>query len=190
MSLLIRLLALSLPLVVLVGCSSAVGLAQEAPSPRSSSPVTLIDPPPSLPSVSPTNDPSCPVTIANRSTPPGERPNHLQHGNGTLWTELWLEGKVLFRPGGPGQVLPDGSLSMKFPWWRGEGVRGVLTIQGRRLDATAPSLSADIPEGYGDSGFQASGIIFPSEGCWEVTGKASNAELTFVTLVVKAREDN
>ena len=46
-------------------------------------------------------------------------------------------------------------------------------------------MQSDIPEGYSDAGFQASGIIFPTEGCWEVTGKAGNASLTFVTLVVK-----
>ncbi len=49
----------------------------------------------------------------------------------------------------------------------------------------APPLRADIPEGYGLSGFQASGVIFPTEGCWEVTGRVGNVSLTFVTLVVK-----
>lgn len=73
---------------------------------------------------------------------------------------------------------------MKFPWWRGEGVRGGLTIEGRRLDASAPLLEAQIPEGYGDTGFQASVIVFPTEGCWAVTARAGEASLTFVTLVV------
>jgi hypothetical protein len=80
-------------------------------------------------------------------------------------------------------VLPDGSLSMKFPWWR--GVRGQLTIEGRRLDASAPPFRARIPEGYGDTGVQATALIFPSAGCWEVTGKVDQARLTFVTLVIK-----
>jgi hypothetical protein len=78
----------------------------------------------------------------------------------------------------------DGSLSMKFPWWR--GVRGKLIIEGRRLDASAPPLRASIPEGYGDTGFQATALIFPTEGCWEVTGKVGETRLTFVTRVVKA----
>ncbi len=69
----------------------------------------------------------------------------------------------------------------KFPWWR--AVHGALTIQGRRLDASAPPLQAIIPEGYGDSGFQASGLIFPTEGCWEVTGKVADQELRFVVAV-------
>jgi hypothetical protein len=75
---------------------------------------------------------------------------------------------------------------MKFPWVR--GVRGKLTIQGKRLDAPAPPLRAHIPDGYGDTGFQATGIIFPTEGCWEVTGKVGDSSLTFVTRVVRVEE--
>jgi hypothetical protein len=72
---------------------------------------------------------------------------------------------------------------MKWWWWR--GVRGSLLITGRRLDAAAPPLRADIPSGYGDIGFQSTALTFPTEGCWEVTGTVGNTELTFVTLVVK-----
>ena len=74
---------------------------------------------------------------------------------------------------------------MKSWWWRGPRVRGALTITGRRLDGLAPPLQAGIPDGYGDTGFQVAGIAFPTEGCWEVTGRAGNATLTFVTYVVK-----
>lgn len=77
---------------------------------------------------------------------------------------------------------------MKFPWWRAPDVEGALTIEGRRLDADAPPdappLRAQIPDGYGQR-FQASGIIFPTEGCWEVTARSGDAELTFITKVVK-----
>jgi hypothetical protein len=38
-----------------------------------------------------------------------------------------------------------------------------LTVLGKRLDASAPPLRADIPEGYGDTGFQATALIFPTE---------------------------
>jgi hypothetical protein len=41
-----------------------------------------------------------------------------------------------------------------------------------------------VPDGYGDSGFQSSGITLPSEGCWQVTGRVGDASLTFVTLVL------
>jgi len=51
-----------------------------------------------------------------------------------LWTAFWPEGTVLFEPGGPSYIGSDGTLAMKFPWWRGEGVVGKLEIKGRRLD--------------------------------------------------------
>ena len=66
---------------------------------------------------------------------------------------------------------------MKFPWWRGAGLRGKLTIHGRRRDAAAPPLLADIPNGYGDPGFQATALVFPTEGCWEVTGQVADTSL-------------
>jgi hypothetical protein len=40
-------------------------------------------------------------------------------------------------------------------------------------------------EGYGDLGFQAGFIYFLSAGCWEITGKAGDTSLTYVTLVVQ-----
>jgi hypothetical protein len=132
------------------------------------------------------NTSTCPVTHPNGKTPPDQIPSPNDYGNGALWTALWPKGTVVFRPGGSGFVLPDGSLSMKFPWVR--GARGKLTIHGRRLDAPAPPLRARIPEGYGDTGFQSTALIFPTEGCWEVTGKVGEASLTFVTRVVKVVE--
>ncbi len=125
--------------------------------------------------------PACPVTLANGQVPPGEARTSGLHGNGALWTSLWPEGVVVFRPGGPGFVLPDGALQMKFPWWR--GVAGPLTIEGRRLDAPAPPLGARIPCCYG-AAFQATGLIFSTPGCWEVTGRVGEASLTFVVAVV------
>jgi len=76
---------------------------------------------------------------------------------------------------------PALSIDAKFGWWR--KVRGRLEIEGR-VDAPAPPLRAHIPDGYGDRGFQATGLIFPTTGCWEVTGRVGNASLTFVTLVL------
>jgi hypothetical protein len=125
----------------------------------------------------------CAVTAPNGETPPGERysPNHL--GNGALWTGLWPEGTVVFGPSFPGSINEDGSLEMKFWWWR--AIPGEqLTVEGRRLDAEAAPLSASIPDGYERSQFQATGLIFPTPGCWEVTGTAGAASLTFVTRVI------
>jgi hypothetical protein len=81
-------------------------------------------------------------------------------------------------------VGKNGHIGVKLGWWR--GVQGRLTISGRRLDGTARPVTADVPDGYGPTGFQASGIDFPTEGCWEVTGRAGTAHLTFAMVVVKA----
>ena len=74
-------------------------------------------------------------------------------------------------------LVNSGSISAKLGWWR--GVAGRLTISGRRLDAPAPPLRAVVPEGYGELGFQPSGPVFPTEGCWEVTGKVGTSTLSF-----------
>lgn len=127
----------------------------------------------------------CPVTVPNGEQPPvgenvfGRGPGG--HGNGGLWTNLWTWGEGAVQVP-PTHVNPDGSLGgMKWPWWR--GVPGTLTIEGRRLDGVAPPLRAEVPEGYGDRGFQPTGLIFPTAGCWEVTGRAGEVSLTFVVLV-------
>ena len=128
----------------------------------------------------PANQFPCPVTAPNGATPSGEATSPDRLGNGALWTTLWPGGKVIFEPGGPGSIEPDGSLAMKWPWWR--GVAGRLEIEGGRLDAPS-TLRAFIPEGYGNSGFQASALIFSGPGCWEVTARIGDRSLTFVTTV-------
>jgi hypothetical protein len=118
----------------------------------------------------------CPITRANGSKPPGSTFGAEFHGNGSLWVGLWPSNVVAW------EAEPDGSVEAKFGWWR--GVAGELTVAGRRLDGQAPPLRAHVPDGYGTSGFQATGIAFPTAGCWEVTGRVGSASLTFVTLVV------
>ena len=129
---------------------------------------------------------NCQITEPNGTAPPGGLTDPNMLGNGSLWVRLWDEGTVFFKKGGSGKIFSDGSMQMKFPWWR--AAQGKLSIEGRRLDADAPPLSAKIPLGYGEIGFQASGILFPTEGCWEVTGKVGNASLTFVTRVIRIEE--
>jgi len=71
---------------------------------------------------------------------------------------------------------------MKFTWWRAAHVTGALNIAGHEITRDLP-VRAHIPDGYGDTGFQASGIVFPVEGCYEITGEAGGAQLTLVTMV-------
>ena len=129
----------------------------------------------------------CPVTLPNAEVV--RHGWHFDYGNGELWTSVWPDGNVVFRSGGPGIIHANGSLSMKWPWYvEQEDFHGKLEIQGRRLDAPSErSVSGNHSPVLGDPGFHAGGITFPSEGCWEVTGRAGDASLTFVTRVVVER---
>ena len=128
----------------------------------------------------------CPVTVANGKEPPGERPSSLHHGNGAVWTVLQPAG--IDRGGTP---EPDGSTSQKYPWWT-VGTAGELTIEGHRLDAAVASpLRARVNSGMPDTpfatvpggSFWSSAISFPTEGCWQVTGRVGSASLTFVVFM-------
>src|SRR5438105_416285 len=85
------------------------------------------------------NVPTCPVTIPEKHATPAEGPTYGNYGNGTIWTGLYPDGKFV------GQPQPDGSLHMKFWWWR---LGPTLTVEGRRLDAPAPPLRSFVPNGY------------------------------------------
>jgi hypothetical protein len=129
---------------------------------------------------------ACPVTQPNGRGVSDWSGTGNNHGNDALVIQLWPGGTVTFKPNGPGFVLADGALSMKFPWWRLRN--GPLSIEGRRLDAPAPPLRARIPSGYGNTGFQSTSVIFPTPGCWEVTGHVGDGALTFITRVEKITE--
>lgn len=103
------------------------------------------------------------------------------YGQGGLWVALPPTGKV----GGvsSSNVGPGNGINVKYPMYRDDEARGRITITGRRLDGAAPPLTASVPEGYGDVGFQATSITYPTSGCWQVTVQSGSATLTFVTLV-------
>jgi hypothetical protein len=64
-------------------------------------------------------------------------------------------------------------------------VAGALSVGGRRLDGEAAPVRAYISDAYGDVGFQPIYLVFPTPGCWEVTGRVGEKKLTFVLLVEK-----
>jgi hypothetical protein len=103
----------------------------------------------------------------------------LAYGNADLWVGGLGEGGIIEVR--PSFVNPDGSIGWKLGWY--PLTPGKLAISGRRLDDQAPPATGDVPDGYGTHDFQASGVYFPTEGCWEVTGRAGGAPLTFVTFV-------
>jgi len=127
---------------------------------------------------------SCPVTKPVMA-PPDFREQMFGATSAVGTRDLWVgglgpEGIILAEPA---FVESDGSISWKLGWWR--IVSGALAITGRPLDAATPPLRADVPDGYGTSGFQSSGVSFPTEGCWQVTGTVGSSELTFVTFVIR-----
>src|ERR1700746_3173784 len=99
---------------------------------------------------------NCPVTVPNGQTYAASSAGGGDYGNDVLVTELALpNGIVDFRPGGPGFVLPDGAMGMKWPWWLRRN--GNLTATGRRLDAAAPPMRFyHRPDYYSGIGFHAS----------------------------------
>jgi len=166
-----RKLLMSACVIFLAGC---LGNSENAAPPTTTGPAVMV-------AQTTVGQGICPLTIANERTPSRQNNSGMNHGNGKLWTALWPHSVVIATGD---EIEPDGRIGMKWPWYR--GVRGRLHIEGRRLDGTAPPVTADIIRAYGDSGFQPSGIYFPTEGCWEITGRVGTAELTFVTLVLKA----
>ena len=124
----------------------------------------------------------CPVTQTTSAPPEiGERlfGSVSAYGNDDLWAGGLGENGIYAVPADyPG---PDGTIGIKIGWWR--NVPGSVVISGRRLDAPAPPLSGKGSDGYGTLGFQASGVDFPSEGCWEVTGAIGESTLSFVMFL-------
>jgi hypothetical protein len=117
---------------------------------------------------------SCPVSIGEQR-------------NDALTAGVPGTGRFTFAPGGAGFVDRDGALGIKFAWTR--LVKGALIVGGRRLDAEAPSARSYMNRGYGDKGFQPSYLVFPTPGCWRITGRIEGyAPLTFVVFVEQQDE--
>jgi hypothetical protein len=77
-------------------------------------------------------------------------------------------------------ALRAGGDGVKVGWFRPAGA--TLEVSGRRLDGEAPPLHSHVPCCY-PTRFQASGLVFPTEGCWEVTARAADQVLTFIVRV-------
>jgi hypothetical protein len=180
--------ALAMTLLGCTGTPASTSPASTSPastSPSPASPATTAAPRP----VTLADARNCPVTIGHPV--PSSKPWReglfgwqSAYGNGSLWVgALWPHGVVIITPD---NVDQDGRLEMKFGWYR--LTSGFLTITGRRLDASAPPASGTA-SGYGLTGFNASGVIFPTEGCWQVTGRVGRVTLTFVTFVIKGHCD-
>ena len=91
----------------------------------------------------------------------------------SIWASAWWTDNEDY-------PLRAGKEGNKIGWFRPAGAE--LVIIGQRLDAKAPALEADVPCCY-RTHFQATGLYFPMEGCWEVNAKAEDRELSFVVWV-------
>ena len=132
---------------------------------------------------------TCRVTIPPTNGAPNPAGPSFNYGNSTIRVSLYRRnGKLIAGrlPGGGkmATINPDGSIDAKFGWWRAGS--GKIRISGRRLDASAPPLRAHVPDGYG-RGFQATGLTFPTTGCWRVTGRYLKSQISFTLLVSKSR---
>jgi hypothetical protein len=117
---------------------------------------------------------ACPVTAPGGDLPAGA-PKGFDYVGSGLAVVLWPHGRLVAGElpdgGSYADVMPDGSIVAKLGWWR--GAAGKLAIAGARLDTVAPGLSANVPDGYGSTGFQATAVTFPTTGCWKVVGSVA-----------------
>jgi hypothetical protein len=125
---------------------------------------------------------TCPISVAHSPAPPALMAGSYFYSDGRLWVAFPQRRGIIHA--NPSDIGTDGSISWKLPWYR--GVRGMLRIRGRRLDAPASSLRASVPSGYGPAGFQASAVTFPTPGCWRVTGTVGTVSLSFVLRVYRS----
>jgi hypothetical protein len=84
-------------------------------------------------------------------------------------------------------LLAERENGIKVGWFRPAGA--TLEITGQRLNGNSPPLEAIVPCCY-PTRFQASGLIFPTEGCWEVTAKqpAANFRLSSALRLIESRQ--
>ncbi len=164
----LRWLPLALLLALLTGCSSAP--IPPAP-PTIDSSASSVTPSSAPAEVSP--EAACPVTEPEWAKPPEDpavqgTPDfgyYFVNPDRSMWAAAWWTGNEEFS-------LRAGDEDIKIGWFRPEGA--TLEITGRRIDGDAPPLHTHVPCCY-PTRFQATGLYFPKEGCWEITAKAETA---------------
>jgi len=135
-------------------------------------------------------------------TRPGDRPfvpprkyrhqlgkDYFWYGTDRLWVVLPASGMWA---GLPHYEPGDPTFRQKIAWWRlgleaDTKLPTPFRITGRRLDAPAPPLLSDPVTGVSamtdSTPFFMSGVNFPTPGCWEVTGRYDQDELSFVIWI-------
>lgn len=138
---------------------------------------------------------SCPVTQppAHPFVPPSPYPAQTSDsgfwfGTEKLWTHLRKDGTW---KGLPHYEPTDAAFRQKMFWFR-QGwlldAQPKLEVTGKRLDASAPPLDAVTSNGWTNDrehAFMVTGMDIPRLGCWKITGRYENAELSFVVWVTQ-----
>lgn len=123
---------------------------------------------------------TCPLTEPVWARPPEDAAvmdppaygYYFVNEDSSIWASAWWAEQEQ-----PLRVSEEG---VKVGWFRPAGAE--LVIVGQRLDGDAPPLEAEAGCCY-PTRFQASGLYFPTAGCWEVTARAEDHELSFVVWV-------
>ena len=123
----------------------------------------------------------CPVTDPMWAKPPQDAAvegspafgHYYVNQDRSIWASAWWTGEEA-------DYLRAGEAGIKIGWFRPAGA--TLEISGQRLDGDAPPLDAHVPCCY-PTQFQATGLVFPTEGCWEISARAAERELSFVVRV-------
>lgn len=127
---------------------------------------------------------ACPVTLPNRSRPPGQPRNLPWYGNGLLWAGLSRDGSYAVSPD---RVGADGSIGNKLLWATRTG-SSKPAVSGERLDAPASPLRVlGVNRGSfsgADRPSFMSPVTFPTVGCWRVTARLGDLSLTYVVSVI------
>jgi len=111
------------------------------------------------------------------------------------YDSLGFEGEFWYGSNSLWTAIPSDAIwysdTLKLFWWREgyvwtEEPEPALTVTGERLDASAlPLIASKATNAYaGDIGSaMLAGMDFPTLGCWKITGKYGEAELSFVVWV-------
>jgi len=177
-------------ILLLVGCAgNAAAQANKVPpasAPKRAEPTAV----PEVVSKSPPA--SCPVTTPQNPTfvPPAPYDSlgfdgEFWYGSNSLWTAI--------RQNGTWEALPHNpeGYAQKVFWWRdgyvwNEEPEPNLIVTSERLDASAPPLIASKATNAYASDIGSAmlvGVDLPTLGCWQITGRYGEAELSFVVWV-------
>jgi hypothetical protein len=175
-SIVLRWLIAALLLTLLTACSSTTATPEPPATDAVASPI-----PPSPISTEDTARAACPVTEPAWVKPPEDTAVQGSPGFGyyyvnedsSIWAAAWWTGEEESHL----RVSEEG---IKTGWFRPAGAE--LKVTGKRIDGEAPPFHFHAPCCY-PTRFQASGLYFPTEGCWELNAKAAESELSFIVWV-------